>query len=325
MSEDKPSQKQLGISETSLFAGVDGGGTKTEVVLTDAQGHKISTALGGASNPLRTGVETAVRNIIETIDLACDIAGLSRSDVLSVYCGIAGVKRSDIRNIMRERIKRASGAELVEVTTDAEIALDGTASEGPALVAIAGTGSVCIGRSAKGERHSAGGWGPVAGDESGGAGISRKALRKIARASDGRGVWTSLADAATRFFKADKVEDLPIAIHAPSTDNARLAGFAKEVINAALAGDDVARSIIEESGREMGEAAVAVIRKLRMENESFPIGIVGSVFSAGELFTEPMMGLVKEVSPNAFLTRPVESPAVAAARLSREAVEGAHR
>jgi len=322
MLQEQVSQKQLNSSEASLFAGVDGGGTKTEVVLTDVNGNLISSAKGGASNPLRTGVETAVRNIIETIDLACDVAGLSRSDVISVYCGIAGVKRSDIRNIMRERIKRASGAAFVEVTTDSEIALDGTAPEGPALVAIAGTGSVCIGRSASGERHSAGGWGPVAGDESGGAGISRKALRTIARASDGRGAWTSLADAATKFFKADKVADLPIAIHAPSTDNARLAGFAKEVIATALTGDEVAISVIEESGREMGEAAVAVIRKLGMENETFPIGTVGSIFSAGELFTVPMMELVSKVSPHAFLTRPAESPAVAAARLSRESVAG---
>jgi N-acetylglucosamine kinase-like BadF-type ATPase len=306
-----------GSKSPALFAGVDGGGTKTLVILVDEFGNKLASAIGGASNPLRTGVETAVMNIVETLDRACDMAGVSRSDVVSVYCGIAGVKRADLRNIMAEGIRRSSGARFVEVTTDAEIALEGTAPEGPALVAIAGTGSVCIGRSANGDRHSAGGWGPVAGDESGGAGISRKALRKIARASDGRGEWTSLAEAATKFFKAEKVEDLPMAIHAPSTDNARIAGFAKEVISHALAGDTIARSIVEESGAEMGEAAVAVIRKLRMENESFPIGTVGSVFLAEELFKGPMMEVVRSVAPGAFLTRPKEPPAVAAARLAR--------
>jgi N-acetylglucosamine kinase-like BadF-type ATPase len=305
----------------SLFVGVDGGGTKTEVVLVDEDGVIRGTAVGGASNPLRTGVETAVRNIIETIDRACDVAGLSRSDVVSIYCGIAGAKKADLRNVMRERIRRASGAPFVQIATDAEIALEGTAPRGPALVAIAGTGSVCIGRSASGQLASAGGWGPVAGDESGGAGISRKALRRIARASDGRGEQTSLADAATKFFKAEKVEDLPMAIHAPSTDNARIAGFAKEVIAEAVSGDSVAKSIIEEAGSEMGEAAVAVIRRLGMEEESFPIGKVGSVFSAGEMFTVPMMRLVTAVARNAFLTDPNESPAVAASRLAREFAE----
>jgi N-acetylmuramic acid 6-phosphate etherase len=309
--------------EPSLFVGVDGGGTKTEVLVEDSVGNKLSSAIGGASNPLRTGVETAVRNIIETIDRACDLAGVSRSDVVSICCGIAGVKRSDLRNIMTERIKRASGARFVEVTTDAEIALSGTAQDGPAMVAIAGTGSVCIGRSADGSRHSAGGWGPVAGDESGGAGISREALRKIARSSDGRGEWTSLADAATRYFKAERVEDLPMAIHAPSTDNARIAGFAKEVIANALSGDSVALAIIDEAGTEMGEAAVAVIKKLGLEKESFPIGMVGSVFSAGEIFTSPMMELVNKTAPHALLTKPNESPTEAATRMAHLNAEGA--
>jgi len=312
-----PIKQKSATDGPALFAGVDGGGTKTEVVITDGSGQLLSSAVGGASNPLRTGVESAVRNIIETIDNACDVAGVSRSDVVAIYCGIAGVKRADLRSIMTERIRRASGAMFIEVTTDAEIALEGTASEGPALVAIAGTGSVCIGRSRQGDRHSAGGWGPVAGDESGGAGIARKALRKIARASDGRGEPTSLADAATIYFKAEKIDDLPIAIHAPSTDNARIAGFAKEVIADALAGDGVARSIIEESGSEMGEAAIAVIKRLNMEKESFPIGMVGSVFSAGPLFTEPMMAKIKTICPGAFLTEPKETPAIAAARMAR--------
>lgn len=318
---EKATEKSKRSAPSSFFVGVDGGGTKTEVILVNQNGEEFGTAIGGASNPLRTGVETAVRNIIETIDRACDSAGVSRTDVISIYCGIAGAKKQDLRNIMRERIKRASGARFVDVTTDAEIALEGTSSVGPALVAIAGTGSVCIGRSASGERHSAGGWGPVAGDESGGAGISRKALRKIARASDGRGDKTSLAEAATKFFKAERVEDLPMAIHAPSTDNARIAGFAKEVIEHACAGDRIAREIVEEAGLEMGEAAVAVIRRLKLEVETFPIGTVGSVFSAGRMFTKPMMKLVGKLAPKAFLTCPNEAPALAAARLARKQSE----
>ena len=63
----KRAQKSLNI-----YLGVDGGGTKTQTVLFDEDKKAIGEGFAGASNPLRVGVETAVANIFQAIDAACD-------------------------------------------------------------------------------------------------------------------------------------------------------------------------------------------------------------------------------------------------------------
>ncbi|MFM8439915.1 MAG: BadF/BadG/BcrA/BcrD ATPase family protein [Acidobacteriota bacterium] len=308
--------------QRGLFAGVDGGGTKTHAVITDADGRVLGEGSGGAANPLRVGIETSVSNIFSAIENACDAASRKLSEIVAIECGIAGVRRQDFRSILRERISELTRVRTVEVVTDAEIALYGATLGEKGLVIIAGTGSVCIGQDSDGKVAVAGGWGPLAGDEGGGSGIGRRALQAIAKASDGRGRPTALSDLAVQYFRAGKLENLSVSIYAPGVDNARIAGFAKHVVAVATGGDVVAREILDEAGRELGAAAVAVIRKLKLEDDSFPIGHVGSVFNAGPLITDSIFKVIHPVASRAHLVEPKTSPARAAALLAARAFAG---
>lgn len=312
----EPPENNADTSSRNLFIGVDGGGTKTHVVVADVSGEVLGEATDGASNPLRVGVETSVGNIFGAIDRACDNARRRRSDVAAIQCGLAGVRRADLRQIIKKRIREISRINKVDVVTDAEIALYGTTEGKEGLVVIAGTGSVCIGQDEKGEVAIAGGWGPLAGDEGGGSGIGRRALQAIAKASDGRGEATKLSQAAVDYFRAGRIDNLSVAIYAPSVDNARIAGFAERVVEAAGDGDKVAIDILKEAGRELGEAAVAVIRQLGVEGDAFPIGQVGSVFKAEELISGPFMDVVSSVAPRCYVAKPRHSPAHAAALIA---------
>lgn len=300
-------------STHNLYLGVDGGGTKTHVVLIDDEKKTIGEGFAGASNPLRVGVENAVKNIFTAINKACDDADRSRGDIVSAQIGLAGVRREDLRYVIKKSIREILKFRKIEVTTDAEIALYAATEGKEGLVIIAGTGSVCMGKNAKGEIASAGGWGPLAGDEGGGAGISRRALQAIAKSSDGRGKPTKLCDFAVDYFRAGRLEDLSVAIYAPKVDNARIAGFAKFVVQAANENDEVAKEVIYEAGRELGIAAVAVIERLKLKNRKFPIGKVGSIFKAGDLISKPLLEKVHEVAIKAFISETQKTPALAAA------------
>jgi N-acetylglucosamine kinase-like BadF-type ATPase len=300
----------------NLYLGVDGGGTKTRIVLIDAKRNVVGEGYDGASNPLRVGIETAVSNILGAVNSACDTAELNRSDIVSATLGLAGVRREDLRQRVYDRFTRELHIKSVVVSTDAEIALYGATLGKAGLAVIAGTGSVCIGQNDKGQKATAGGWGPLAGDEGGGAGIARRALQMIAKASDGRGKPTHLSDVALDYFRAARMEDLSVAIYAPQNDNARIAGFAQFVIETATEGDEVATCVLAEAGRELALAAVAVIRQLKLERRKFPIAKVGSIFSAGALITRPFLERVQSVAPKAFLTEPILAPAVAAAQMA---------
>lgn len=300
----------------NLFLGVDGGGTKTHIVLLDAEKTIVGEAYSGASNPLRVGIEKAAANIFAAVDTACDNAGLNQGDIIAIECGLAGVRRADLRQILRRLVSNRFRVKTVEVITDAEIALFAATQGKEGLCVIAGTGSVCIGQNSNGEKAFAGGWGPLAGDEGGGAGIARRALQAVAKASDGRGQLTKLSDLAVDYFRAGRLEDLSVAIYAPPIDNARIAGFARSVIETAQAGDPIARAVLDEAGRELGLAAKAVIKQLKLARRKFPIGYVGGIFHAGDLICQPLLKTVHEVAPKAFISKPEFSPAVAAAQMA---------
>jgi len=297
--------------------GVDGGGTKTQAVIMDAHQGIIGEGTAGPSNPLRVGVSTAAAAVREAIDRACGEAKVRRSDIVAAEVGLAGARREELRARMREALSDIGIGE-VEVVGDAEIALYGATGGEPGLVVIAGTGSICSGINARGKRAFAGGWGPVVGDEGSGSWMARLALRAVAKAADGRGPATLLTEAATAYFHVTAPEDLSTAVYAPTITNERLAGFGKDVIEAAKENDEVAGAIVNQAGAELGLAAVAVIRRLRMERERFQAAYVGGVFDAAQdLVLSPMESEIKAVAPRAYLAPPRFSPAVAAARMAR--------
>lgn len=187
--------------------GVDGGGTKTQAVILDLNLNVIGEGLAGPSNPLRVGITNASAAIREAIDKACEIAKVRRTDLVAAEIGLAGARRQELRVRMRETLKTLGIGEIF-VTSDADIALYGATLGEPGLIVIAGTGSICCGINGRGRKVCAGGWGPIAGDEGGGAWIARRALRAIAHATDGRGPATALTEIACTYFHVSDPNDL---------------------------------------------------------------------------------------------------------------------
>ena len=306
-----------GGNVSRLVAGVDGGGTGTRAVILDEQQRVIGEGEAGPSNPLRVGIANAAMNVREAIDKACNEAAIHRDEILMATIGLAGVRRKDIRERTHEKISEClAEVKSIELVPDGEIALYGATGGGAGLVVIAGTGSICCGRNRHGKTACAGGWGPIVGDEGGASWISRKALQAVAHASDGRGRKTALTAAALNYFKVAIAEDLSTAIYAPNMTNDRLAGFGKQVVRVARAGDDIAIDILTEAGHELASAAIAVVKQLRMENEKFPVAYVGGVYGAGDLVLGPMQNEINVVAKRAYLSRPLFPPVLAAARMA---------
>ena len=300
-----------------LVVGVDGGGTRTRaVILNGAQVMGEGTA--GPSNPLRVGIANGATAIREAVDKACSAALIHRDDLVAAGVGLAGIRRKDVRARMHDALVQTLGIKNVELVSDGDIALYGATDGRPGIVVISGTGSIAVGMNRHGKRVSAGGWGPVAGDEGSGSWIARRALQSVARATDGRGPKTALTEAACEFFQVATADDLSTAIYAPTITNDRIAGFSKRVIQAAEEGDEVALEILRDAGKELGRAAVTVIHKLKMDHERFQVAFIGGVFSAGELVTKTLREQLMKQAPKAFIDNPSFSPTIAAGRMAQE-------
>ena len=300
-----------------LVLGVDGGGTKTRAVLMDSAQKVVGEGTAGPSNPLRVGIGAAATAVRDAVERACSAARVRRGEIVAAQLGLAGVRRKDLRDRMREALT-GLGIDPLEISTDADIALFGATDGQPGLVIIAGTGSICCGMNQRGQHACAGGWGPLAGDEGGGSWVARRALQAVARATDGRGAPTALAEAACDYFNVAAPEDIALAIYSPSMTNQIISGFGRHVIEAAEGGDAVAREILEDGGRELGEMAAAVISGLRMGRDAFRVGYVGGVFAAGELVLARLRAEVERAAPKSYLAPPLVPPAEAAARMARE-------
>ena len=304
-----------------LVVGVDGGGTRTRAVILDGD-RVLGEGASGPSNPLRVGIANGAAAIRDAIGKACAAALIDRDDLVAAGIGLAGVRRKDIRTRMRDVLIETLEIKNIELMTDGDIALYGATDGAPGIVVISGTGSICVGANRQGKHVFAGGWGPVAGDEGSGSWIARRALQAVAQATDERGPKTELTQAACKYFQVAIPDDLATAIYAPTVTNDRIAGFSKHVIEAARSGDAGARNILTEAGRELGKAAITVVRRLKMEQERFQVAFVGGVFAAGELVILPLREDLTRVAKKAFIAPPHFSPTVAAGRLAQEHLHG---
>lgn len=146
----------------------------------------------------------------------------------------------------------------------------------PGVVVAAGTGVVTL---AVGEHDVArvDGWGYLLGDAGSGYWIGRAALDAVLRAHDGRGPATSLTVPATEAF--DDLETAYVELQADELKVSRIAAWARTVAEHAEAGDEVARRISRDAGRELALSAVAGLRRVGQDVSERPaVSAVGKVF-----------------------------------------------
>src|SRR6476661_9868717 len=190
--------------------GIDAGGTKTVCVLADEHGTIISDARGPGAN-LHAAGELAVEKVLHEV---MERAIGDRTVVPAAIClGIAGVDREDEAQVVRAMMRRIGYKSRVLVVNDALIALVAGARDEPAIVLIAGTGSIAYGRNASGEAARAGGWGHMIGDEGSGYWIGREEVAAVMRARDGRGPATELASGILANLQVDDESQLPRIVY----------------------------------------------------------------------------------------------------------------
>jgi N-acetylglucosamine kinase-like BadF-type ATPase len=305
----------------SYFIGVDGGASKTAALVVDQKGDPLGRGLAGPSNHLRVGIEEATRNVERAVNIALVEAGIAIKNVEYAYCGIAGADHPSHRQRVVDSLRIFFPRGNFVVDTDARVALTGAVGFGAGIVIISGTGSVAFGRNSSGDEARSGGWGPTLGDEGSGYWIAREGLSAIVRAHDGRGFATKMTELLCESYDMCEPDDLPKFVYAATTHIDDIARYGKLVIDAAHAGDDVAREIVARGGSELAECVLAIARKLHMTDTEFPVAYVGGAFHAAEMLLNPMRLRIQRDAPGAVLTQPQRTPVEGAAMMAMHAAE----
>ncbi len=275
--------RKLGVTVEELFSnsddlyflGIDGGGTKTALVLTDGNHEVIRTLRAGNCNPFDIGMEGAqsvLRNAIE------EICGSIHKSSIVAFAGIAGGVSGNNKQVFRDFF-RSFHFRLFENDSDNCNLLEAGLGDQDGIALILGTG-ICGWSRLEGTSSRASGWGYLI-DRGGSAyNLGQDALHAYYCAVDGMQPWSPLSDAVRERYPEGE-QALLAEIYRGGKKF--IASFASLVFDALEQGDPLADEILH---RNM-EAAAQVIRAIgkRFPERCYPIPVV----LAGGLTSQPLV------------------------------------
>ena len=298
---------------TFIVIGVDGGGTKTRVIVADELGNQLAEVVGPGS-AVRPGEAEHSADVIAAA-LADALAACEMTHVVpKVLCvGVAGAAREPERQAIWQALAGRDLAEEVVIHPDYSIALDDAFGDGPGVLLISGTGSAAFGRSPSGTTARCGGWGPVCGDEGSGAWIGRRALSVVTASADGREPETALVGAVLTAAQVNEPQEL-IAWAASATP-ALFASLAPVVSSVADAGDLRANAILSLAVEELVLHVRTLARSLfGDERAATPVAFTGGMLTRGTTLRKRLEQRLRSAVPGAQLQAGEVNPARGAVR-----------
>jgi N-acetylglucosamine kinase-like BadF-type ATPase len=300
---------------TSVVLAVDGGNSKTDVVIVAESGELRGRVIGPTMSHQVIGARAGADRLAELVAEVKREAGSGRPR-MGVYCLAGADFPSDVLLIKRE-LRRVSLADEETVMNDTFAALRAGAEKGWGVVLICGQGINAAAIAPNGRVARFAGIGDLSGDWGGGGGLGEAALASAIRGRDGRGPGTSLEQAVAAHFGRRTPEAVMLDMYEGRIPTHRRMELAPAVFQEARNGDLVARALIDRLADELAVMATALIRRLKVSREQVDVVLAGGVFnSTDESFYSRLSGGILEVAPNARLVRPKLPPVGGAALLA---------
>jgi glucosamine kinase len=296
-----------------IVIGVDGGGSKTRVIVADEHGTKVGEVVGPGSAVKPGQAEHSADVITATINDA--LASCEMMHVMpKVLCvGVAGAASEPERQALWQALAGREVAEEVVIHPDFSIALDDAFGEGPGILLISGTGSAAFGRGPGGQTARCGGWGPMCGDEGSGAWIGRRALSVVTASADGREPESALVGAVLTAAQVNEPRDL--VTWASQATPAILASLAPVVSSVADAGDLRANALISLAVEELVLHVRTLARSLfGDERAATPVAFTGGMLTKGTTLRKRLEQRLRSAVPGAQLHAGEVNPARGAVR-----------
>ncbi|MFI1990816.1 N-acetylglucosamine kinase [Actinoplanes sp. NPDC020271] len=311
---------------TALFLAVDGGNSKTDVVLGDASGQVLAFARGGTTSPHNLGLAGAVTVLGDLVTAARARAGLSPDaevEVIAAY--LAGADLPDEVTALREAIAARGWARRTQVDNDCFALLRAGTSTPDAVTVVCGAGTNCVGRAADGRTARFVALGPISGDWGGGHDLAEWTLRAAARGEDGRGEPTALSAAVAAHFGLPTVEAVSVALHRGDLPMSRIPELSPLLFEIAAAGDAAAGALVTRQAEEIVAQHRSAAGRLGLLSRPHALVLGGGVLQARhpQLHSAIVRG-VQDQAPRAAVTVLDAPPVTGAALLAMDALAPGH-
>jgi N-acetylglucosamine kinase-like BadF-type ATPase len=266
-----------------LVAGVDGGNSKTDLVLADTEGRLLSWVRGPGTRPHREGMPLTAERLAALMRRALTEAGRPAAPVAVGAYFLANVDVPEAEQAALRRLSWLNVAARVIVRNDTLAILRAGAPEGWGVAVVSGAGINAAGVHPQGGSARFLSLGDITGDWGGGMGVARAGLGAAVRAGDGRGPATVLREVLPVRFGLPTVEAVALAVSGGEIPVAELHGLAPLVFAAADGGDTVAREIVVRLGDEIVTMVIALLRRLDLLDTPTPVVLGGGTLQNGQV------------------------------------------
>jgi len=296
------------MSDSELFLGIDGGGSKTAFVILNSENEIVyqkkvgSTALDTVSDDLlKANLEEGVSDFHGEVD--------------SIFAGIGGIASQEqigkVKSMLRD-LKCCKKDTMVDANNDVYNALFGGLGGEDGIILIAGTGSVSFGKFNNAYARS-GGYCYQEGDAGSSYDLGKKALQYLARVIDGRKPSSDFSDNIADSIKCYSYETL--AKYFVEANRKEIAQVAQVVTKNQK--NEYAREIIEGGVEEALSMIKAVYKTLGFKTK-VPFTIIGSLGNAKTLYKLLLLKRLKEELPDVIYCEKVFEASFGAALKAKE-------
>jgi N-acetylmuramic acid 6-phosphate etherase len=296
-----------------ISLGIEVGGTRTSVLLVDADDKQI---IAFESGP-------AVLSLMSDRELQWhlrDIAARLPQTPSVIGIGMAGARSEADKERLQRAASRIWPAIPCIATNDLETALAGAPVRKQALsrvLVLSGTGSCCFGRSPDGRTAKVGGRGHVIGDRASACDIGLRALRAIIADLDHHGRLGPLGGAilhALLFTEPEQFISWSVI-----ASKSQIASLAVTVFAIAAKGDSLAKKLLSDAAEMLAEDACACAHQLIGGSGPVEFILNGGVILKNPAFMRDVSRRIKKGWPQARVTPLLRSSVWGGVELARQA------
>jgi N-acetylglucosamine kinase-like BadF-type ATPase len=307
---------------------IDGGNSKTDVVLLRGDGSVLSRARSGPFIPHLVGAAAAVESFGAAIREAMSAAGLAGVDHIAAYLANADLPIEE--DAIRDAVLAKGWSTSVVVENDTLALLRAGTLSPDAVAVVCGAGINCVGVAADGSRVRYPALGRTTGDWGGGLGLAKEVLWAAARSEDGRGAPTVLAAASAAHFGLPTAIAVAEAMHLRDLDQDRIHELVPVLFEVASAGDPVAAALVHRQAAEIVLLATVTLRRLGLLAAPADIVLGGGILTSGHpvLIDDVLAGLARDApcgTPVILTQHPVAGAALLGVEQVWTGAEGVER
>lgn len=293
-------------TDKNFYLGIDAGGTKCELLITDLFFKKIFESKFTSHHYSVVGAKIIAEKFSSLIKDVLKKKKLNIKDCKGICVGLAGAREDADRNLLKKEFSKRLKFNKIRIETDTLTGLYGAFNGADGLIIISGTGSVLFGKS-ESKIYRTGGWGRILGDAGSGYWIGLQALKHVVKEYDLLDVQprSQLAKAIKNEYRLSEKNIVEQVFHG---------GFAIQdvaplVLKLAEKKNKVCLNIVDEAVYGLMEH-LEIFLKVARRKRSIDVAFIGSIIETDNILSKkfrqrikkelPLINVIKKKNPPVF-------------------------